>query len=270
MQNKTVLVTGSTDGIGKQTALELAQQGAQVIVHGRSREKAQTARDDIRRATGNNRVGYVAADLASLAEVRTLAQHVLSEYDRLEVLINNAGVFAQTRLVSVDGYELSLAVNHLAPFLLTNLLLEQLQASAPARVITVSSVAHNRGRMDFENLNSEKSFGGYAAYAMSKLANVLFAYELAERVKAAGVTSNALHPGVITTKLLAQGFNTTGESLAQGAATSVYLATSPEVEGVTGQYFDKCRAVASSPLSHDRALQQRLWRESERLTGLVK
>lgn len=270
MKDKTVLVTGSTDGIGKQTALELAQQGAQVIVHGRSVERARAACDDIRRATKNDRVGYVAADLASLADVRALAQHVLTAYDRLDVLINNAGVFMQQRHLSPDGYELSLAVNHLAPFLLTNLLLERLTASAPARVITVSSVAHQRGRMDFDNLNSEKNFGGYAAYAMSKLANVLFAYELAERVKQVNITSNALHPGVITTKLLAQGFNTTGSSLAEGAATSVYLATSPEVEGVTGRYFDKCRAVASSPASHDRALQQRLWSVSEYLTGLAK
>ena len=270
MKNKTVLVTGSTDGIGKQTALELAQQGAQVIVHGRSADKARTVRDDIRRATGNDRVAYAVADLASLVDVRSLAQHVLMDYDRLDVLINNAGTFMQERTLSPDGYELTLAINHLAPFLLTNLLLDRLQASAPARVITVSSVAHNRVRVDFDNLNGEKSFGGYAAYALSKLANVLFAYELAERVKAAGVTSNALHPGVITTKLLASGFNTTGSSLAEGAATSVYLASSPDVHGVTGQYFDKCRAVASSPLSHDRGLQQQLWQISEQLTGLAK
>lgn len=267
--NKTFLITGATDGIGRQTALELARLGARVIVHGRSPEQAAAARDAIRRAAQTDRVEAAAADLSSLDQVRELADDVSRRFDQLNGLINNAGVFLNERRESADGYELTWAVNHLAHFLLTNLLLEPLLAGAPSRVITVSSAAHARGRIDFDDLNFERSFNGYGAYAASKLANVLFAFALAERWQADGITSNALHPGVIATKLLAAGFKSTGGSLSEGAATSVYLASSPEVETITGEYFDHKRVAAPSAAARDRDLQRRLWEVSARQVGLA-
>jgi retinol dehydrogenase-14 len=217
MQDKTILITGSTDGIGRQAALELAALGSRVIVHGRNASRGRTVVEEIQTATGNQNVDLIIADLSSQKQVRQLAAEVLKRYDRLHVLVNNAGVFMNERQVTEDGLETTFAVNHLAPFLLTNLLLDLLKKSAPSRVVTVSSVVHTRGKIDFDNLQAEKRFGSYSAYALSKLANVLFTYQLARLLEGTGVTVNCLHPGVVGTKLLRVGFDMPGSSTADTA-----------------------------------------------------
>jgi NAD(P)-dependent dehydrogenase (short-subunit alcohol dehydrogenase family) len=259
MKSSVVVITGSTDGIGRQAALELAATGATIVVHGRDRARGQKAVSEIRSATGNEHIDLLIADLSSLRQVRGLADEILVRYHRIDVLINNAGVYMKTRVLTEDGAELTFAVNHLAPFLLTNLLLERLKKSSPARIITVSSVAHMRGTLDFDNLQGEKTFGAYEAYSRSKLANVLFTYELARRLEGTGVTANCL---------LRAGFSFSGAPVENGASTIVYLATSPEVEKVSGGYFENRRAVSSSRLTHNEDCQKRLWEVSEGLSGL--
>jgi len=268
MKDKTILITGSTDGIGRQAALELAALGATVLVHGRSENRGKNVVEEIRKATGNQNVELFTADFTSMEQVRRLADDVKRRFGALHVLVNNAGVFMNERRLTVDGFETTFAVNHLAPFLLTNLLLDLLRRSAPARVITVSSMVHTRGKLDFDNLQAEKGFGGYSSYALSKLANILFTYELGELLAGTGVTSNCLHPGVIGTKLLRAGFTTAGASTVDGAETLLYLATSPEVEGVTGKYFQERQETPSSPATHDPVLRKRMWEISAQLTGL--
>jgi retinol dehydrogenase-14 len=269
MKNKVVLITGSTDGIGRQAAVELAAAGSTLFVHGRNPARGNTVVEEIRSSTGNHNVELLNADLYSLRQVRELAAEVHRRTDRLDVLVNNAGVFMNDRRMTEDGFEMTYAVNHLAPFLLTNLLLDLLKRSAPARIITVSSVAHTRGRIDFENLQSEKSFGGYYAYAASKLANVLFTYQLAKRLEGTGVTSNCLHPGVIGTKLLRAGFNMPGASTSDGAETLVHLVGSADLASVTGKYFQNKLSLSSSPVTYDEALQRQLWKVSEKQAGLM-
>jgi NAD(P)-dependent dehydrogenase (short-subunit alcohol dehydrogenase family) len=265
MVGKTVLVTGATSGIGLETAAQISRMGARVIVHGRSREKVIDAMSVI-----GGELQPLVADLSSFAQVRSAAAEVLATNDRLDVLVNNAGVYMPHRVVTADGFETTLEVNHLAPFLMTNLLLARLADSAPSRVITVSSVAHFRGVLDFDDLNLERFYDPYTAYATTKLMNVMFAFGLAARVAGTGVSSNALHPGVIDTKLLAAGFpRQHGASPAVGAATPVYLASSEEVEDTTGRYFVNQHPAEVSPLARDEALRARLWNVSERMTGLA-
>lgn len=257
---RTIVVTGATDGIGKQTALELAKRGARVVVHGRTQEKAERVSQDIATASGaTGRVEACAGELGSLDEVRRLGVALAGRYPTIDVLINNAGVFMHERVLTVDGFESTFAINHLAPFLLTLTLLPSLRASAQGRVVNVSSMAHSRGRLDFDDLDGERRFEGYAAYATSKLANVLFSNELARKLGGTRVTSNALHPGVITTKLLMQGFGSTGASLERGAATSVKLAVEPSLAKTTGRYWSDEREVTPSVASRDVAAQARLW-----------
>jgi NAD(P)-dependent dehydrogenase (short-subunit alcohol dehydrogenase family) len=265
---KTILITGATDGIGLASAVELARPGHHILVHGRNPARGQQAVQEISRATGNSRVELLLADLTSLAAVRALAAQVTSKYPRLDILINNAGVFMPRRTLTSDGFEVTFAVNHLAHFLLTNLLLDLLKASAPARIIHVSSGTHRSGRVEWDNLMGERRYDGYAAYANSKLANVLFAYALADRLRATRVTSNALHPGVIATKLLRAGWGGGGRELSRGAETVVYAATAPELETVTGRYFSDGRQAASSAASHDQELERKLWETSAALVGL--
>jgi len=245
--------------------MELARRGMRVLVHGRSPDRVAAVAGEINRMGGA--AAPLVADLASLRQVRELARAVTAATDRLDVLVNNAGVYRHQRELTEDGLETTFAVNHLAPFLLTTLLLDLLHDSAPARVITVSSIAHTRGRIDFDNLQGERRFDGYGAYAASKLANILFTRALAGRLAGTGVTANALHPGVVSTKLLREGFGTSGIGVAEGAATSVYLATAPEVGSVSGEYFVNRRAVKPATSALDDALAERLWRESERLVG---
>jgi retinol dehydrogenase-14 len=269
MKDAVVLITGSTDGIGRQAALELAAMGATVLVHGRDESRGKNVVEEIRKATGNQKVELLIADFSSMEQVRRLAADVKQRCSALHVLVNNAGVFMNEKRLTAEGLETTFAVNHLAPFLLTNLLLDLLKKSAPARVITVSSVAHTRGKLDFENLQAERSFGGYSAYATSKLANVLFTFELAELLAGTGVTSNCLHPGVIGTKLLRAGFNMTGASTEDGAETLLFLATSPDVDRLSGKYFQEKQATPSSPITHDALLRKRIWQVSAQLTGLM-
>jgi NAD(P)-dependent dehydrogenase (short-subunit alcohol dehydrogenase family) len=269
MENKVILVTGSTDGIGKQTALQLARKGSHILVHGRDFPSAQTVVEEIRNASGNSNVDALAADLASQEQVRQLALDIHDRFDRLNVLINNAGVTKRERQLTEDGLGTTFAVNHLATFLLTNLLLDLIKSSAPSRIINVSSTTHQRVKyVDFDNLQGEKHYDGLQAYALSKLGNILFTYELAERLKDDQVTVNCLHPGVVDTKLLRVNYSPMGISPNQGAETSVYLASSTEVNGITGRYFVNKRPVDSSPLSYDIELRRDFWKVSARLTGL--
>jgi NAD(P)-dependent dehydrogenase (short-subunit alcohol dehydrogenase family) len=267
IEGKRVLITGATDGIGKQTALELVRRGASVILHGRDYQRATAAAVDITASTHGARVSTVGADLSRLDRVRTLAAQILKRETRLDVLINNAGVYMTERVLTPDGLETTFAVNHLAHFLLTNLLLDLLKKSAPSRIITVSSAAHRRAQFDPANLQGEKSFDGYWSYALSKLANVLFTMELAGRLEGTGVTATCLHPGSIDTKLSRAGFPASlGGSLVRGAQTSVYLAVSPEVEGINGVYFCDMKPAAPSPLAVDAGVRRQLWETSERLS----
>ena len=275
MAGKICMVTGANSGIGQVTALELARRGAAVTMVCRSRDKGETASREIREKTGSGSLELMVADLSSQAEIRRLAEEFQTRHARLDVLVNNAGVFTRTRSMTGDGIETTFAVNHLAYFLLTNLLLDTLKRSAPARIVNVSSRAHTSATINFDDLQGEREYGGWRAYCQSKLANILFTYELARRVEDSGVTVNCLHPGVIATGLFRslpkilhfplRLFLSTPE---KGSETSVFLATSPEVEGVTGKYFVKKRAVASSPESQNSEIARRLWEVSEQLTSL--
>lgn len=277
MQGKICLVTGATAGIGRATAMGLARQGALVVITGRDAARTQETLEAIRKETGNRQVESLLADFSSQAEVRRLAAEFRARHNRLDVLLNNAGAVFMERGVTVDGFERTWAVNHLASFLLTLELLDLLKASAPSRIVNVSSAMHTGRTLDPDKIQDEKIYG-ISGYGQSKLANVLFTYALARRLAGTGVTANCLHPGVVSTSLmkpkgslvakmamtLMQPFLTSPE---KGAATSLYLASSPEVEGVSGRYFIKSKAVPSSPVSYDEALQERLWELSLRQTG---
>ena len=270
VQGRTVMVTGATDGIGLETARELARRGARLLLHGRDEGRAAAARRDIRSSTGNDDVEIVLADYTSLDQVRGLAGDVHGLTDRLHVLVDNAGVYQERRHLTADGCETTFQVNHLAPFLLTNLLLDLLLAAAPSRVVVVSSGAHQRAAVDLRDLQGERRYDGHSAYGLSKLGNLLFTYELARRLEGSGVTVNALHPGVVSTKLLRAGFRSSGgASPSEGARTAVYLASSPDVAGVTGGYYVNERPATSSAASYDRELQAAFWAISEELSGLA-
>ena len=277
MNGRICLVTGATRGIGRATAEALAKRGAHVLLHGRdSASVGAVCREMVR----YGQVTGVVGDLSSLAAVRKLATEVAAQYPRLDVLVNNAGTGTRRRQTTVDGYERTFAINHLAPFLLTNLLLDRLKAGEAARVVTVSSMAHRRAVLDFDDLNWEKrKFNGLRAYGESKLANILFTIELASRLAGSGVTANCLHPGVVATNIFTVFGGRTGKILsvlfrplllspANGAKTSIYLASSPEVANVTGKFFDKCREVTPAPAAQDASAAKRLWEISAKLTRL--
>ncbi|HEX9829636.1 MAG TPA: SDR family oxidoreductase [Bacteroidota bacterium] len=268
--DKVILITGATDGIGKEAALQLAAWGATILVHGRNFERAGSVAEEIRKTTGSTKIEPVVGDFASLRQVRAMADDVLKRYGRLDVLINNAGVYMKRRELTEDGFETTFQVNHLAHFLLTHLLLDLLKKSAPSRIINVSSMAHSNAKPDWENLQGEKKFGGYGAYSLSKLANILFTYELAERLNGRGITVNCLHPGVISTKLLHTGFGGFGgSSVKKGAETIVYLARSPEGGKATGKYFVWSKAVDSASVTYDRNLWKEFWSLSEKQAGII-
>ena len=279
MNGKTVLITGGTGGIGKATAIGLASLGARVGIVGRDATRAEAAAADIRSTSGNDAVDVFVADVSAQSEVRRLAAEVLEAYPRLDVLVNNVGGFWAHRHVTADGLEHTFAVNHLAPFLLTNLLLERLESSAPARVVTVSSGAQSMGRIDFDDLQGARKYSGQQAYNQSKLANVMFTYELSRRLEGTGVTATVLHPGVTRTDFGAEdqaGYFTWMswmtkpfmKSPARGAETPILLASSPDVEGVSGRYFANGKPKASNKVSYDLEAAARLWQASADLVGL--
>jgi retinol dehydrogenase-14 len=279
MAAKTVLVTGASGGIGRATALGLARMGAHLAICGRDRESTEAAAGELRAAGGGQAEVFV-ADLSSQAEVRRLADQVLQRCARIDVLVNNVGGYWDTRHLTTDRLERTFALNHLAPFLLTNLLWDRLSNSAPARVVTVSSNAHAQGRIDFDHLQGEGSYSGARAYSQSKLANVLFTYELARRLPASSVTANALHPGVTGTSFGAEDPGGVQRRLvpfvrpfmhtpAQGAATSIHLASAPDLQQVTGRYFANRKPKRSAKASYDRAAAARLWQVSTELVGLT-
>ncbi len=280
MEGKFSIVTGANSGIGYQTALGLARMGSVVVGVAKDPDRGERARKEIVAASGNPHVYMMFADLSSQGEARYLAERYRQRFPRLDVLINNAGIMIGKRQESVDGFELTFATNYLAPFLLTDLLLDMLKASAPSRIINVSSFAHKTTHgIDFDDLERKKGrFSAVKTYCESKLAVLMFSYELAKRLGGTGVTVNALNPGLVKTNL---GKNTTGFlklnavvlmklfaiSSERGARTSIYLASSPEVAGVTGKYFDKCRPKTSNKASRNTRDWQRLWMISEGITG---
>jgi NAD(P)-dependent dehydrogenase (short-subunit alcohol dehydrogenase family) len=266
MTNKIILITGSTDGIGKQTALDLAEMGSTVIIHGRDPERTKSAAAEIKETTGNPSIDFFVADFSSLEEVKRLSNQLHEKYDRIDVLINNAGVYMKHKELSKDGFEMTFAVNYLAHFYLTHLLIDLIQKPDHSRIINVASMAHAH-EIDFDNLNAEKFFDGYTAYSLSKLSNILFTYELSRRLEKTGITVNCLHPGVIKTKLLRVGWGMGGSSLESGSKTSAYLAISADVEKVTGKFFANSRPAVSSQISHGRSVQNELWQQSEKMVA---
>jgi NAD(P)-dependent dehydrogenase (short-subunit alcohol dehydrogenase family) len=277
MAGKIVLITGASQGIGKATALGLGRMGARLCLVVRDPEKGKAVAAQIA-AEGNREVEVLCADLASQAEIRRIAAEFDARHERLDVLVNNAGAIFPTRKTTVDGIEQTFALNHLAYFMLTCLLRDKLKASAPSRVINVSSAAHGTGRIDFDDLGGERKYSLGKAYAQSKLANVLFTHELARRLVGTGVTANCLHPGVVSTgfgraepgwfKLAVRLLTPFMITEDKGAETSIYLASSPDVEGVTGAYFVKSKRRRSSKPSYDADLARRLWEVSEKMTGV--
>ena len=278
MQGKTCMVTGANAGIGKATAMGLARMGATVVMVCRDRTMGEEAQREIKERSGNEAVELLIADLSSQQAIRQLAQEFQQHHSQLHVLVNNVGSIFPERRVSIDGIEMTFVVNHLASFLLTNLLLDTLKASAPARIVNVASDAQARS-LNLDDLQSEKRYGPMRAYSQAKLATVLFTYALAQRLAGTGITVNCLHPGAVATSNIDRGVPPYAKALTglikrflitpeQGAQTPLYLATSPEVEGVTGKYFVRCQEKPSVLISYDTALQEQLWKVSNELTGL--
>ncbi len=269
-----ILVTGATDGLGRRVARDLAAEGATVLLHGRSRERAEATVREIGEEAENDGLSYYLADLSSLEEVRRLAEEVSSDHERLDVLVNNAGIGSgpsggSHRRVSKDGFELVFAVNYLSCFLLTNLLLPLLRGSAPARVVNVASAGQSP--IDFDDVMLERGYDGWRAYAQSKLAQIMFTFSLAERLEGSGVTANALHPAsLMDTKMVRESFGYTMSTVEEGAAATERLVVSPDLEGVSGRYFDGQREARAKDQAYDRRARDRLWTLSEELCGLAK
>jgi retinol dehydrogenase-14 len=278
MGGKTVLITGGTSGIGKAAAVALAAMGAKVVVVGRNQERGKAAVEEIEAQSHNESVELMLADLSVQSEVRGLAEEFQERHDRIDVLVNNAGLVQSKRTETPDGIETTLAINHLAPFLLTKLLLERLEKSAPSRVITVSSEAQRWGTLAFEDMQSRRKYRGFPVYGMTKLSNIMFTYELAERLNGTGVTANCLHPGSVGTNfgqnnrgpmaLFFRTFKPFMHSPEQGADTLIWLASSPEVDGVSSKYFSDRKEIEAKKVAYDPAARRRLWEISEELTGL--
>ncbi|MHB8875522.1 MAG: SDR family oxidoreductase [Myxococcaceae bacterium] len=279
MRSKVALVTGATSGLGKETALALSQRGATVVCVARDPDRGEDAVRELRGRTGNERVELMLADLSAQRSIRALAEQFKRTHSKLHVLVNSAGVINPERRLTEDGIEETFAVNHLGYFLLTELLLDVLKASAPARIVNVASEAERTARLDLADLEASRGYGPFRSYAQSKLANMMFTYELARRLTATGVTVNAVHPGMVASRFGSRLKGLTGAvmnralrrfmlSPAQGAETIVYLACSPEVEGHTGEYWSRKRPIRSSRESYDPKERQRLWEVSEKMTSL--
>jgi len=280
LSGKTILVTGASSGIGLEASVVFAKRGADVVMVARDRTRAEAALALVKSRSGSENVSLMLHDLGTLAAVRALAAEFRAKHKRLDVLVNNAGGVSDKRQITTDGFEQTFAVNHLAPFLLTHLLLDLLKASAPSRVVVVASVGHRRGSIDFEDLHFEKGYQIMRAYARSKLANVLFANELSRRLAGTGVVANSLHPGVVATNiwskapwwaqpLLAVGTRLFMISPEEGGGTIVHAGASPETATISGVYFEKNAPVKASHFARDEALAKRLWEVSEKLTGIA-
>ena len=273
LRGKVVMVTGANSGMGKEISLGLARLGATLVMVSRDRQRGESARSEVQHQTDNGAVALLVADLSSQQSIRQLVKDFEAGHDRLDVLVNNAGMTSATRTATVDGLETVFATNHLGPFLLTNLLLPVLKASAPARIVTVSSGAQAMGKLDFDDLQSVRSYGEIRAYNASKLANILFTYELARRIKGTGVTANTVEPGFIKTNLKVPFpfsiFSFMRGKAVDGAKPSIFLASSPEVEGVSGAFFsNKGVAIKSSKITYDDSVAKRLWDVSAELAHL--
>ncbi|XP_064643951.1 retinol dehydrogenase 14-like [Lineus longissimus] len=283
MVGKTVIITGANSGIGKESALDIARRGARVIMACRNTDEGEKVATEIKEKTGSTKIEVRKLDLASLASVRTFAEEIKRTENRLDVLLNNAGVMMCPPMKTADGFEMQLGTNHLGHFLLTNLLLDLLKSSAPSRIVNVSSRAYLRGKINFDDLMFEKKYNSSAVYSQSKLANIYFTTELAKRLEGTGVTANCLHPGVIDTNLLRHFTGAGWKALSvmaspltklmmktpqEGAQTNIFLSVSEEVEGVTGKYFADCKEVQLLPHATDDEVGQKLWEVSEKLVGL--
>ncbi len=278
MRGKVCIVTGANSGIGKETVAELAKMGASPVMVCRNREKGEAELSEARKESGNDSVDLLIADLSSLQSVRGLVDEFRKKYSSVHVLVNNAGLFNVRRHLTVDGYEMTFAVNYLSPFLLTNLLLDRLKQSAPSRIVNVSSVGHYNGHINFDDLQAEKSYGGWAAYSQSKLALVLFTRLLARKLEGTWVTVNSLHPGTVATNIWSRPAGPLGFIMKipklfmtgprEGAETPVYLASSPEVNDVSGEYFEKKKAKKSSEESYDEGIAEKLWNVTMQLVLL--
>jgi len=265
--NKRILITGATDGIGKQTALQLAKANHEIIVHGRNEVRGKLAVNELKTLSNNENIHYLNADLSSFEEIKNMASQVKKKFTHLDILINNAGVFENEKIILPNGLEKTFMVNHMAYFAVTLQLIDLLRNSDEARIVNVSSMAQS-GTIDFDNLQSEKYFDGYNAYAVSKLANVLLTYKLARLLKGTDITANCLHPGVIRTKLLHAGWGSGGASTEVGAKTSVFVATDYSLSGRSGLYFVNSEERKSSAISYDQRIQDRLWEISLEISGL--
>lgn len=274
LSNQVIIITGANSGIGKVAAIELAKMNATVVMVCRSQERGSAALAEVKQASGNSRVHLMLCDLSSQQSIRDFVDAFQAEFDRLDVLLNNAGAIFGERKESVDGLEMTFATNHMGYFLLTELLLDMLKASAPSRIINVASDAHRVGKLTFDDLQRTSSYSSFRAYGESKLMNVMHGYVLARRLEGTGVTANSLHPGFVRTNFGRRSLGWIGRLFmpvvqlaaineAKGAETMIYLAASPDVAGVSGRYFDKKKAVKSSDESYDEAAQQRLWEISE-------
>ncbi|MFX0108652.1 MAG: SDR family oxidoreductase [Candidatus Hodarchaeota archaeon] len=279
MTGKVCIITGSNSGIGKETAASLAEKGATIAMAVRNTKRGEAARTELEERTGSESISVMLCDLASIDSIRTFVSDFNEKYNQLDVLVNNAGAAFHKRHVTHDGFECTLAVNFLGPFLLTHCLLPKLKACAPSRIINLTSGLHGRATVDFNDLQSERSYNGMSAYQNTKLMSLMFTYELARRLEGTGVTANAVHPGFVATNL---GSNMGGLrnkvmfklvrpmqiSPQKGAATSVYVASSPELENVSGAFFAKEQETKSSDFSYDREVQKRLWETAEKLLRL--
>jgi len=269
IKDKTILITGATQGIGFESAKELAAKGATIIMSGRDKKRTEQAVEAVKKATGNDNVSYLIADFSSLAQVRSLADEFKKSHKKLDVLLNNAGGMTKERILTKDGFEMCWGLNHLSYFLLTNELMPLLEQAKKARIVNVASMAHARSFIDFDDLQGEKKYEMWKNYGQSKLANVMFTYALARRLKDSDITANCVHPGVVGTgfianigileKFFAPLVKLVLISPAKGAKTSIYLASSPEVAGISGKYFAKSKEKRSSDLSYDEAVQEQLW-----------
>ena len=277
LTGKVCVVTGANAGIGKETAIGLAKLGATVVMVCRDAGRTEKALSEIKRKSASDRVELMICDLASQKSIRRFADEFKQQHDRLDVLVNNAGVFLRQRSLTEDGIESTFAINHLGYFLVTNLLLDLMKKSAPSRVVNVASTAHKYGKLDVNAWPTGREYSAFAAYANSKLANVLFTYQLARRLEGTGVTANCLHPGAVASNLF-RGLPAVLEALIRlvtisperGARTSIYLASSPDVQGISGKYFARRRPEKSSEASYDLEAARRLWEVSEEVTGSLR